>query len=218
MGGGSSVNRASDIGSRSRHSGITVVGHRSPKLRRRRAVYNNEGGEMFVPKKILALTLTVILLILGWSVTVAADRNPLPFPDRGYQVFTASSPDGMDAMVSVMSSLGNRPRFRLDSEQVRRALFWDGTIVNHTDPELFDRLGRPAAAMGFVVKDPSASALATTRFLRERGFSAVMIEDAEPGLPITFVTTDALTGAVLVFRKHQLRMGKRPEPWNAAVR
>jgi hypothetical protein len=33
------------------------------------------------------------------------------------------------------------------------------------------------------------------------------------GLPIVFVTTDALNGSALVFRKHQLRMGKRPPAW-----
>jgi len=45
------------------------------------------------------------------------------------------------------------------------------------------------------------------------GFEAESIHDAEPGLPITFVRTNALTGGTIVFRKHVLRMGWRPDAW-----
>jgi hypothetical protein len=150
-------------------------------------------------------------VVFAWSAAVAADRNPLPFPDRNYQVFTAASPEAKRAVIDLLGQHGSRPRFRLDTGEVERAIFWDGTIVNYTHPDLFERLGRPAAAMGLVVADPAASALAAVRHLRARGLQADMIEGAEPGLPIVFVTTDALNGSVLVFRKHVIRMGA-PQP------
>jgi hypothetical protein len=172
---------------------------------------------MYVPKALLAALAAGLLLAVVWGAAVSMDRNPLPFPDRGYQVFTATSPAAMNTLAELLAQHGNEPRFRIDSEQVQRAVFWDGTIVNHVAPALLEQLGGPAAALGFVVRDPAASALAAARLLRSRGFDAAVIEGAEPGLPITFVTTDALAGSVLVFRKHRLRMGQRPDRWTAAA-
>jgi hypothetical protein len=173
---------------------------------------------MFIPKTLLWAALAVAVLTVSWTTAVLLGRNPLPFPDRGYQVFTASSPAAMDALAEVLRSHGNAPRFRADSEGVKRAIFWDGTIVNHASPAVLEQLGAPAAAIGFVARDPAASALHAARLLRERGFQALVHEGVEPGLPITFVSTDALVGAVLVFRRHHLKMGQRPQRWTAAAR
>jgi hypothetical protein len=67
---------------------------------------------------------------------------------------------------------------------------------------------------GFVVADPVASAREAVRVLRSRGFRAEEIEEPEPGSPIAFVTTDALTSAVLAFRPHVLRLRVQTEPWD----
>jgi hypothetical protein len=168
---------------------------------------------MYVPKPLLALALAGLLLLAAWSAALATDRNPLPFPDRHYQVFTTPSPEAKAAVIALLGEHGRRPRFRADSDDVERAIFWDGTIVNYTRPALFERLGRPAAGLGLVVDDPVAAALDAVRLLRGRGFEAAMIEGAEPGLPIVFVTTDALSGSVIVFRKHVLHMGATPPAW-----
>ena len=165
---------------------------------------------MYIPRKVIAGLIACVLLMFGWAVAVANDRNPLPFPDRNYQVFTASSIGGLRAMEEVMREHGIRPRFRVDTDQVDRTIFSDGTIINHVHPQLLERLGRPAGAIGLVADDPVAAAAAAAALLRSRGFEAEVIENAEPGMPIAFVTTDALSGAVLVFRRHQLRMGSRP--------
>jgi hypothetical protein len=171
---------------------------------------------MYINKWIVALAGVLLLASLAWSSALAMDRNPLPFPDRNYQVFTTPSPEAKSAVVELFGMFGARPRFRADTEDVERAIFWDGTIVNYSRPGMFHRVGEPAAAAGFVVRDPAASAMAAVRHPRERGFQAAMIEGAEPGLPIVFVTTDALTGTALVFRPHVLRMGQRPQPWKSA--
>jgi hypothetical protein len=168
---------------------------------------------MTIPRPAVWATAAAVLILLAFTAALARDRNPLPFPDGPYQVFTASSPAAMHAMIDLLGRHGHKPRFRLDTDGVDRAILWDGTIINYTHPELFERLGRPAAAIGLVAADPVTSAMEAVTHLRDRGFQAAMIEGAEPGLPIVFVTTDALNGSVLVFRKHQLRMGRRPDPW-----
>ena len=162
----------------------------------------------------LAFAFPLATLLLGlWTLALALDRNPLPFPDRNYQVFSASSADALVAMEEVMISLGERPRFRADSPNVQRTIFASGTIINQPDPGMLASLGPHGAALGFVVQDPDATARRVARQLQARGFQAASVHGAEPGLPIAFVRTDALADSVLVFRKHMLRMGAKPDAW-----
>ena len=43
-------------------------------------------------------------------------------------------------------------------------------------------------------------------FLKSRGFSADVVLDAEPELPIAFVVTNVLVGTVINFRKQVVHM------------
>lgn len=161
----------------------------------------------------ILLPLATVLLAL-WTLALVTDRNPLPFPDRDYQVFSASSADALMAMEEVMQSLGQRPRFRADSPNVQRTIFASGTIINQPDPRMFELLGPHGAALGFVVDDPDATARRVAAQLQRWGFQAESVHGAEPGLPIAFVRTDALKDSVLVFRKHMLKMGAKPDEWS----
>lgn len=162
----------------------------------------------------IAILVPLLAVLLGlWTLALVHDRNPLPFPDRDYQVFSASSPAALVALEDVMQSLGQRPRFRADSPNVQRTIFASGTIINQPDPAMLDVLGPHGAALGFVVDDPDATARQVARQLQARGFEAASVHDAEPGLPIAFVRTNALADSVLVFRKHVLSMGAKPDAW-----
>jgi hypothetical protein len=162
----------------------------------------------------LALVLALITLVIAlWAFAVAAGRNPLPFPDRQYHVHSASSAAALVALEELMLQHGDPPRFRADASEVRRTIFSSGNIINQPDASMLSRLGDPGAALGLVVGDPDASAREVAARFRELGFEARSIHDAEPGLPIAFVQTDALVGSVIVFRKHVLRMGQRPNRW-----
>ena len=162
----------------------------------------------------VAILVPLATLLLGlWTTAIALDRNPLPFPDRDYQVFSASSAEALVAMEDVMHALGQRPRFRADSPNVQRTIFASGTIINQPDPRMLESLGPHGAALGFGVDDPDATARDIAARLRQRGFEATSVHGAEPGLPIAFVRTDALVDSVLVFRRHMLRMGAKPDPW-----
>ncbi len=168
-----------------------------------------------VPTILVVAVPVVTLLVLLWATAVANDRNPLPFPDRDYHVFTARSEAGLIVLEDIMQLHGHNPRFRADSEGVQRTIFSNGTIINHVQPEFLANIGDPSAALGFVVEDPDATAREVTALLRSRGFQADAIHGAEPGLPIAFVSTDALKGSVLVFRKHLLQMGAAPDKWTS---
>ena len=163
---------------------------------------------MFIPLWILILAGIVIVGFAAWSILMMVGRNPLPFPDGGSRIFSASSGDAKDAIVELLNMYGVAERFQADTGGVRRSIMWDGTIINLPDQDVSRKLGSPAASIGLVAKDPEASATAAAGFLRSRGFTAEVVLDAEPELPIAFVVTDAFVGTVLNFRKHASQMSR----------
>lgn len=166
-----------------------------------------------VPTVLIYLVALGILVLAAFLVALITDRNPLPFPDRDYHVFSASSPGALVALEQLMQNHGHRPRFRIDSEEVDRTVFSNGTIINYPRPRIFGALGQPGGALGFVVDDPEAAARDAARLLQAAGLQAEVVLDAEPGLPIAFVKTDALISGAIVFRKHVLEMGQKPPAW-----
>lgn len=169
---------------------------------------------MFVPMWLIVAVCLVSAVLASWSYLLATGRNPLPFPDSGSRIFSASSPEGKKAFVALLARHGIKERFRFDSPGILRSIMWDGTIINHSSPEILQKLGNAAASIGLVAKDPAASANSAAEFLRSRGFEAEVILDAEPELPIAFVVTNAMTGTVLNFRKHVVHL---PRPQSADI-
>ncbi|MDQ3748496.1 MAG: hypothetical protein M3367_05680 [Acidobacteriota bacterium] len=161
---------------------------------------------MFIPIWALLLIGLFMAGFIAWTVLLALGRNPLPFPDNGSRIFAASSIEAKDAIVALLSMHGIKERFQFNTGGVRRSIMWDGTIINLSSPEVAQKLNSPAASIGLVANDPSASANAAADFLRSRGFTAEVVLDAEPELPIAFVLTDAMIGTVLNFRKHVIHM------------
>lgn len=170
-------------------------------------------GSVELSKVSLWVLVAFAFALAAWAMALANNRNPLPFPDHHYHVFSASSEKGLEAMERVMMSYGIRPRFRIDSENVDRTVFSNGTIINNPHPGMTTSLNDPAGALGFVVPSPDEAAQHTANELRRSGFEADVVLNAEPGLPIAFVTTNALRGTAIVFRKHVLKMGSKPPSW-----
>jgi hypothetical protein len=176
-------------------------------------VARSDRSHVKVPRIVFYPALVAVLLLAAWTTSLVRDRNPLPFPDRDYHVFSAKSTQALIALEELMQTHGHKPRFRVDSDVVERTIFSNGTIINHPRQTMLDRLGQPGAALGFVVVDPEQAARETADLFRRSGFTAEVILDAEPGLPIAFVATDALSGSIIVFRKHILKMGQKPPAW-----
>ena len=163
---------------------------------------------MFIPIWILALIGVPAVVFIVWAILLAAGRNPLPFPDFGSRIFSAASIDGKAAIVELLALYGVKERFQANTGEVQRSIMWDGTIINLPSEEVLKKLNFQAASIGLVVSDPEAGARAAADFLRSKGFTAEVILDAEPELPIAFVTTDAMVGTVLNFRKHVIHMSR----------
>jgi hypothetical protein len=166
---------------------------------------------MFIPKWLLVLMGLLFAGLAVWAGLLAAGRNPLPFPDNGSRIFAAPTPEAKDAVVALLARHGLKERFQFNSPGVQRSILWDGTIINQSAPDVVRKLGGATSSIGLVADDPAASANDAAAFLRSRGFSATVVLDAEPELPIAFVVTDAMSGTVLNFRRHVLHM-PRPEP------
>lgn len=161
---------------------------------------------MFVPIWLLILLLVVIGGVLAWLVLAAIDRNPLPFPDRGSRIFTASSPEGKAAMIDLLETHGIKERFKFDSGVVLRSVMFDGTIINLPSPEISEKLGSPSASIGLVSNDPEKSAKTAAAFFVSRGFEAKVVTDVEIDIPIAFVVTNAMKGTVINYRKHAIHL------------
>ena len=163
---------------------------------------------MHIPKWGIALTAVIFFVMLTWAGLMATGKNPLPYPDPGSRIFAATSPESKRVIVELLAQHGIEERFQADSSGIRRSIMWDGTIINFSPPEVSRKLGNPSASIGLVSSDPVASANAAAAFLKSRGFSAEVVLDAEPALPIAFVVTNAMVGTVLNFRKHVTDMPK----------
>ena len=161
---------------------------------------------MHIPKWAIALSVLVFLGVLTWAGLLAAGKNPLSYPDAGSRIFAATSPESKQVIVELLAQHGIEERFQVDTSGIRRSIMWDGTIINFSPPDVSRKLGNPSASIGLVSSDPVASANAAANFLKSRGFSAEVVLDAEPALPIAFVVTDAMVGTVLNFRKHVTQM------------
>lgn len=166
---------------------------------------------MIVPKWLVVLVILLMAVLAAWAWLLAAGRNPLPFPDNGSRIFVAASPEAKDAVVAVLGQHGVKERFQANSAQVQRSIMWDGTIVNHSSPEVMGKVAPATSAIGLVVDDPLASAEAAAAFLRTRGFSAEVVQDVEPGFPVVFVLSDVMPGTAFNFRRHVIHM-PRPAP------
>ena len=166
---------------------------------------------MFIPKWIMMLALLLVAGVVTWSFLLATGRNPLPFPDTGSRIFSAATPQAKDAVVSLLAQHGLRERFQFNTDGVVRSILWDGTIINHSSAEVAQKLGSASSSIGIVADDPVASANEAAEFLRSRGFEASVVLDAEPGLPIAFVVSNAMPGTVINFRKHVIHLPK-PQP------
>ena len=163
---------------------------------------------MFIPIWILLIIGLLLTGLVIWTVLLVIGRNPFPFPDFGSRIFSASSAEGKEAIVELLAINGINERFQANSDGVLRSIMWDGTIINLPSSEVYQKLNSPAASIGLVAVDPIASAYSAADFLRSKGFTADVILDVEPEIQIAFVSTNAMMGTILNFRKHMIHLPK----------
>ena len=165
---------------------------------------------MHLPKWFVALFAFLFIALFAVLTLIMQGRNPLPFPDHGSRIFSAATPEAKQAVVELLEQYGVHERFQANSGGVLRSIFYDGTIINQSSEEVLAKVGHLYSCIGLVADDPFASPRAAVDFLKQRGFSAQVVEEIEPGLPIAFVLTDALPGTAINFRPHVTEL-PRPE-------
>ncbi len=163
---------------------------------------------MRLPKWLVVLFAILFIAQLAVLTLIMQGRNPLPFPDHGSRIFSAATPEAKQAVVELLEQYGVHERFQANSGGVLRSIFYDGTIINQASEEVLAKVGHMYSCIGLVADDPLASALSAADFLQQRGFSAQVVEEIEPGLPIAFVLTDALPGTAINFRPHVTKLPK----------
>lgn len=163
---------------------------------------------MHLPKWLVALFAILFIAQLALLTLIMQGRNPLPFPDHGSRIYSAATPEAKQAVVELLEQYGVHERFEVNSGGVLRSIFYDGTIINQSSEEVLSKLDHVYSCIGLVADDPLASARSAAAYLQHRGFSANVVEEIEPGLPIAFVLTDALPGTAINFRPHLTKMPK----------
>lgn len=146
-------------------------------------------------------------------------RNPLPIPDKGHRLYGVPDERARAAVVRMLQSVGRlKEQFTFDSGPTHQTLMWDGfTVINYLDPDAKKRLGVAGTGLSLPVKDPRLAATKAINLLRESGYEAEMIDNADPALPpnhLVPVKSDAFDGWVLVFRRPLVKMPmptKRPK-------
>ncbi|HLC44388.1 MAG: hypothetical protein A2722_03490 [Candidatus Doudnabacteria bacterium RIFCSPHIGHO2_01_FULL_50_11] len=164
------------------------------------------------------LLLPLVLLAI-WSVVITAFHflwNPLPYPDLGSWIFVAPSKEAQLAVIGMLRNFGHKPRFRADSQDIKRAIYPTGVIINTVLPPIACQLKGRTSGLAIVHPDPPGAAKEAVEYLEREGYEADVWEDPEPSMDkgsFAFVITSALPGTVLVFRKHIAKLGPRPPRW-----
>lgn len=144
--------------------------------------------------------------------------HPVIAERRGGTIMTAPNAAAWKTTVELFNTLGNGPKHTTSNPDVTRAFMRNGEIINLPTPELHDRLGKEViASRYFVVEEPRSEAERVVAFLKDRGYQARYVIDAErhinPGA-MAFVVSDAFPGWSIVLRRSAPQMGEPLEPWD----
>ena len=156
--------------------------------------------------------LWLFLLVCGLLVaTLVYFKGPIPFRDIGHRIFLVPNDKAARAVADVLGRTADMgERFTFDSGPTHQTLLSDGgTVLMSFDEEMYDR-GLAMNGMSYAVSDPFKAAGTAVELLKQYGFKAEVHCDVDPALgdKLVLVTTDALCGAAIVFRRHVLRLGR----------
>jgi hypothetical protein len=166
---------------------------------------------------VLGLLITS-LLACGTLSYFHFESNPLPWPDHGNAVYVCPDKASRKALLTVLAQNDMTPDKKTPGGLADRAIFMRRFrfIVNVTEPGAWEKMGKPVAGLAIVTETPAISAGLAKRALAEAGYTAEIIydpDDSVPQMAMTFLTTNACPGVVLIFRKHFTEMGPEPPAW-----
>lgn len=167
------------------------------------------------------MALTTVLTIWAMAATFALIvclpiihglwTRQLPFPDYGSFAFCCRDEKAKRHLVRILrQSFGMKPRFRLDTGGITRALYSSDLILNTNPPELREKLGDPGGGLILPSNDPWEDAQELEAALIVAGYQASVIVEERSLSNVCLVRNNLLVNAVIGFRKSKTKMGKPP--------
>jgi hypothetical protein len=148
-------------------------------------------------------------IVLGILLKSMYSRTPLH--DQGFSIGRFSSQETLEKVAKALHGLNlpsARPRWRLDSDNVRRIIFPSGKIMNWTDETLQSRLGVDCAH-AFVARNPQAQAQRLANRLVNAGLTARVIPDFDESVRQGTMAMVVIDGERIgiIFRRDVKQMG-----------
>jgi hypothetical protein len=156
----------------------------------------------------------IVLGVVGSHVARSLFFDPVSL------IYTAADKRALNVLVRMYEEIFDlKPLRRIDSKRfgVSRALMQHNILLNYPSPENKMLLKGANGAIARKVRDPHAAAWKAVAYLWDNGFEAEILKVEDPDtLPgsMLFVSTNALPGNLLIFRKHRMKMTaeKKPPP------
>lgn len=158
------------------------------------------------------MTTSIIIAVLSvWAIlaTLYALYLRSPLNDHGHRLYGVNSQDAQKVLGEIaMEVVGLKRQVTFDIGDSKQVVYDNGSFVLHKMDD--ERLSSTAAS--FVVNDPTSSATLAIDMLQNAGFSAELFIPFPSMLgKIVVVKTNATDGWDLVFRKHLVLLGEKPE-------
>lgn len=142
---------------------------------------------MHVPTWLFIVIVVYLVLGTGYGVlaTLAALRKlPIPVPDLGSYIFPCGSNRIQTGLTALLEASGKHLFTTANTDSVERNIFTDGTILNVTEPEAYERIGEPAWAIALApTKEPIAAAKITREILDAYAVKNYYIGAFDPAIP-----------------------------------
>jgi hypothetical protein len=147
---------------------------------------------------------SIVLNILLW-------KRALPWPDNGSFVLICKDNFAWTRVVETLRRFDINPAFRIDTDQVRRAIYRNGLIVNSPDKDMLEKLGHPGGAFMIPSENPGWDALHLKKRLNVLGYSATVVQEKGMEKKIVIVSSDAFVAGAIGFRLPMFKLGMPPK-------
>lgn len=138
-----------------------------------------------------------------------------------FVIINLPTPEARKVLLDLLEEFGGlTPTNLRETVFARRARFENAgsltLLINTTDQEAWERMGRPVFALTIETDEPLATANAMQEFIQGRGFRTILSIDPESALPVGslhILTTELIPGLAFVVRLPMSQMrGPAPVP------
>lgn len=162
------------------------------------------------------LTFLIVLVVILAVVCVVQALllfSPLSvLRENGHTCLAVKNEEAARVLCQLFATHGVHEQFTFDAGTTHQTLMTDNnTVLIWHDPHKGTGSPLPPNGRSLISANPNCSAENAVTFLRIHGFTARIADRiTNPNGDIVIVETDAFDNAVLVFRRHVMKLGKPP--------